>query len=240
MADTNPVLQPSWKLLLILQLWGEWSLKGDVKDLFLFLQGLCTSKVMSWGFLQVFEKAEGGAGWGQQQCLNGASVNTWCRTVLKPGAATRRDRQGRESRNPMAGWISQSAGRLCTDLEEQVRNRYGLWPVLYDQNKYGYYRHESRGLWFHCVCWEVFLNLQELTVFTFKSSPMRFFSGSLSVLKLLYSLQSSTGQMVIVYLEFYCCLALNRCAQDCLTQSRPSYFFVLPFVLQPLAVNSVC
>jgi len=67
--------------------------------------------------------------------------------------------------------------------------------------------------------------LQELIAFTFKSSLLRFFPDSLSVLKFPYSLQSSTGQMVIVYLEFYCCLALNSCSQDCLTQSRPSYFF---------------
>jgi len=67
-AVTKPVLQPSSKLLSILQLSGEQSLKDDIKNLFLFLQGRCTSKVKCWRFLQVFEKAERCAGWGQQQC----------------------------------------------------------------------------------------------------------------------------------------------------------------------------
>lgn len=57
----------------------------------------------------------------------------------------------------------------------------------------------------------VFLNLQDLTEFTIKSNPLRVFQ-TLSVLKLPYSLQSSTGQMVIVCLGFYCYLALNRCS----------------------------
>lgn len=74
----------------------------------------------------------------------------------------------------------------------------------------------------------VFLNLQELPEFSFKSNPLRVFQ-TLNVLKLPYSLQSSTGQMVIVCLEFCCFPALNRCSQDRLIKSGPSYFFSLAF-----------